>query len=982
MKKERSEGNGRCQQPTGERTFAVSLLAAVVFLAAAPSGRADTGPASEAAPTDAGLSASTADAPDSPPDGPGNSGDAPGHAADGPGNSGDAPGHDPNGPGNSENAPGHQADQGTSINQGATASAATDQGNVGNTHVTVRVDEPGNGSPVGQENRAEAHADAGTSAVAETPGEASITQDVHADSSATQSDVSNTAVVVRVGSPGDDGAVSQSNVAAAGATAAGDQPGAQETAEASAAQSAVANSSISVRVFSPGDDGPVSQVNEASAAADAAGSGGVEDASASQDGARNTSVSIRVESSGTTGPVSQSNSVTENAVVVEQGAEVAVGVTDDGLDTVVAVAVDGDSLERPGVSGLEVWEWTWVWQRDESESVETWLGTTVDSWTWTWDGTGHGTVTTRAAGDDDANRAGGSWSWSWEWDRQGMPGWSWQWEWNATLACGTCIWIWNWSWGWTGEPTESSAQVAGNGDVGNGSAGQVNTVRADAEATAVAEAGQAASQGGFGTGMQYAGQLIEVAQTAEAHATAVQSGVDAVSWGDAMIQANVVTSAAAATLETTVAQDVEQVLLASDLATADQWSGQQIDVVQVGHAASAASQRDVVLTRSGQHGAFGHAVADGAADVEQVSAQAGIADGGSLSQSAAQLALVEQTADADATVAQTGAARSRATGGTASASASAGGLARVDQSTDQAALRNGGTGIQDAAQLAYVSQEASAHATTAQRAGTAALPLASSDATAVDRAWIAQAASQASLGSADDLQETLQESVVVQRATAISTSNGGIAGSAVVVNCAVTQQGATQSIGTGPATAAGSNLAGFCFSPTAGDPSPYTAPPLTGAPALFSTGVPAGIESAASEEEPTLFHGRGSAAVPSRATSVARRSAPVAPHLGQPALGPPVTKLSVPPSTQARLDTRPGSSAGAGDAGREPPLSPAGDPPVWVSALAAAASGTGPTGIAAILLAFVLVPPVLVRAREGSVVRRPTGSFAPVEVPV
>ena len=132
-------------------------------------------------------------------------------------------------------------------------------------------------------------------------------------------------------------------------------------------------------------------------------------------------------------------------------------------------------------------------------------------------------------------------------------GWSWQWEWNATLACGTCIWIWNWSWGWTGEPTESSAQAAGNGDVGNGPAGQVNTVRADAEATAVAEAGQAASQGGFGTGMQYAGQLIEVAQTAEADATAVQSGVDSVSWGDAMSQANVVTSAAAATLETTVA---------------------------------------------------------------------------------------------------------------------------------------------------------------------------------------------------------------------------------------------------------------------------------------------------------------------------------------------------------------------------------------------------------------------------------------------
>ena len=967
----------------GNRTFVVSLLAAVVFLAAAPGGWADTSPAREAAPSDAGQSASVADAPVGAPDGPGNSGEAPGHAADGPGNSSDAPGHDPNGPGNSENAPGHQADQGTSIDQGAKSSASADQENVGNTHVTVRVDEPGNGSPVGQENRAEAQADAGASAVVETPGEASVTQDVHADSSATQTDVSNTAVVVRVGSPGDDGAVSQSNVAAAGATAAGDQPGAQEEAEATATQSTVANSNVSVRVFSSGNDGPVTQVNEASAAADVAGAGGAEEATATQDGARNTSVSIRVESSGTTGPVTQSNNVTETQVAVDQGSEIAVGVADDGLDTVVVVVVDGDGLERPGVSGLEVWEWTWVWQRDESGSVEAWLGTAVDSWTWAWDGTGHGTVTTRAAGEDDGIRAGGSWAWSWEWDRQGIAGWSWQWEWNATLPCGTCIWIWNWSWGWTGEPTESSAQAAGNGDAGNVPAAQVNTVRADAEATAVAEAGQAASQGGSGNGTQYAGQLIEVAQTAEAGATAVQSGGEAVSWGDVMSQANIVTSEAAAFLETTGTQDVEQVLLASDLATADQWSGQQIDVVQVGHAEAAASQRDVVLTRSGQHGAFGHAVAGGTADVEQVSAQAGIADGGLLSQSAAQLALVEQTADADATVAQTGTARSRATGGAAFSSASAGGLAHVDQAAEQAAHRNGGTGTQDAAQLAYVSQEASAHATTTQRAGAAALPLASSEATAVDRAWVAQAASQASFGSTDDLQVSLQESVVVQRATAISTSNGGIAGSAVVVNCAVTQQGATQSIGAGPATAAGSSLARFCFSPTAGDPSPFSAPPLSGAPALFSTGVPAGIESAA-PEEPTLFHGRsrGSAAVPSRATSVARRSAPVAPHLGQPALGPLVTKLSVPPSTQARLDTRPGSSAGAGDTGWEPPLPPAGDPPVWVSALAAAASGTGPTGIAAILLAFVLVPPVLLRTREGSVVRRPTGSFAPVEVPV
>ena len=95
------------------------------------------------------------------------------------------------------------------------------------------------------------------------------------------------------------------------------------------------------------------------------------------------------------------------------------------------------------------------------------------------------------------------------------------------------------------------------------------------------------------------------------------------------------------------------------------------------------------------------------------------------------------------------------------------------------------------------------------------------------------------------------------------------------------------------------------------------------------------------------------------------------------------TQISVPPPTQARLDTRPGDHAGAGDAGREPPLPPAGDPPLWVSALAAVgASGAGPSGIAAILSAFALVPPLLRRAREGSVVRRPIGAFSQVDVPV
>ena len=48
------------------------------------------------------------------------------------------------------------------MGQNADATAAADQKDVDNTAVTVRVDEPGNGKKVGQENRASAEAEAST----------------------------------------------------------------------------------------------------------------------------------------------------------------------------------------------------------------------------------------------------------------------------------------------------------------------------------------------------------------------------------------------------------------------------------------------------------------------------------------------------------------------------------------------------------------------------------------------------------------------------------------------------------------------------------------------------------------------------------------------------------------------------------------------------------------------------------------------------
>ena len=118
---------------------------------------------------------------------------------------------------------------------------------------------------------------------------------------------------------------------------------------------------------------------------------------------RNTSVSIRVESSGTTGPVSQANDATASADGV------AVAVSNDAVNTVVAVVVGATDLDRPGPAGLQVWVWEWVWERDESESLEGAVGADVTSWVWDWgkEGPKHGTVTSRAAGDDDGGRTAG-----------------------------------------------------------------------------------------------------------------------------------------------------------------------------------------------------------------------------------------------------------------------------------------------------------------------------------------------------------------------------------------------------------------------------------------------------------------------------------------------------------------------------------------------------------------------------------------------
>jgi hypothetical protein len=982
------------------------LLAA---LAVAQGVRADPGPADDAAvAAEAGDSQGAAADDDA--GGPGHAAEAPGYD-DPPGSSGDAPGHD-DPPGNSGDALGHQddqgptaeSDQGASVGQHAGAAASAEQQDVDNTAVTVRVDEPGNGKKVGQENRAAADADASTaSAVDGGPG-ATVAQASEADASATQSDVSNTSIVVRVGSAGDDEGVSQANLAtgSAAATTLSDQPAsAVADATALATQDGVANTAVSVRVFSPGDDGPIDQLNAASAAAQAS-PGGTEAVDARQDDARNTSVSIRVESPGAAPAPVQENRVTTTSSG-DDGAGpsngVAVALAGNATNTVLTVAVGGTSLDRPGAAGLQVWVWTWVWQRDETQALAGLAAPEPDSWSWSWDGTGIGTatprgsVTSRAADEDEQGREG-SLEWSWDWTRAGIPGWTWGWDRQLTLSCASCIWIWNWSWSWIGQPDADAVPPAG--PVTPGPPAQLNAVTAQAAATTTSLVAQSALQEASGASTQYAGQLVDVAQGASAVATARQTKASSIAWDGEAGQANVVSSAAGADLTGAVRQALEQSLDSSGPAHVDQWGGQQADLVQVGGAKASAAQHGALLLGPGSHVSNGAASAQTTAAVAQRLAQDALATGGTVSQWAGQLAIVAQAAEATTTVAQTGSVRSRRVGGAALASAQADDLALVAQAAEQSAARTGQLGSQSAAQLAYAGQDASASAVTAQTAGAATLSEARSGAESLTRAEILQEASQSANGASVVVQDLLQQAIVVQSAVASSTSGGGNAGRASVVDCAVVQQGATQSFAAGPARPEVPADTAFCLPPAAPSSS---SPVVIGSPTAAGGGEPAVAHEAGAGEitvavQPPVAEGgtvarKAPVAGRSVDVSIARgavgrnRWSPSASSALAPAgVVPGHTQLSAPPFPQARIDTRPGSHAVTGDAGREPPLPPAGDPPMWVSALAAAASGGGASGIAAILFAFALAAPLLLRAPEGSAVRRPTDVLARFDVPV
>ncbi len=218
-------------------------------------------------------------------------------------------------------------DQSASSGQVAGAAAGAAQTNPSNTNVSIRVLSPGNDGSVSQSNSVDSDATAsnrnsadqdatqsqsggstgaccgsGSTGIQSSSQTAANQQAAAALSLATQRNASNTNVPVRVGSPGNDGSVSQSNSVDSDASASNrnsaDQDATQtqssgggtccqsgstgiQTSDQNAenAQAALAaseakqvnpkNTNVTIRVLSPGNDGNVSQTNSVDSDADA-----------------------------------------------------------------------------------------------------------------------------------------------------------------------------------------------------------------------------------------------------------------------------------------------------------------------------------------------------------------------------------------------------------------------------------------------------------------------------------------------------------------------------------------------------------------------------------------------------------------------------------------------------------------------------------------------------------------------------------------
>jgi hypothetical protein len=694
----------------------------------------------------------------------------------------------------------------TDLTQCVGATAEAHQGAT-NTSIVVRNDAPGDDGPVSQANTAGANASG--SAIGTTAGDAGlpdalspsshVSQDVQAGAIATQSGVANTNVSVRVNSAGDSGTVSQANTATATAAAKASDPMATTEAQSTARQDGAANANVSVRVFSPGDDGAVTQANAASASATAVDAG----AQAEQTGVRNTNVSIRIESPGAEGGATQGSSsatATDGPESVKTAAKI-VDVENHDDNTEVRIRINGPDLADPtsNSAGLvSVWQWTWQWQRDEAPGPLVDVDQAGSAWSWDWTGGGASVTSVPLTPD----LALGSFVWSWDWERDGDR--TWTWDLSARLSC-SCIWIWNWIWTWKGssvgaDGTAPAAPAATSTDLE-----QQNIATAVAEASVLADVLQASTHD-YDPGTSFAGQLVDLTQFAAADASAAQS--DTLNeLRAAGKQANLARADALALGDAFVTQDVVQAR--GGPKETSQWAGQQVGLEQLLGAQAVASQSDAQNLGSSQTTlAAADAEALALAETSQQLDQLGLSLGGTQDQWAGQQTSLAQTAEGVALVGQSGARD----GASALASTSAAAKATTIQGAEQKAIGGFGLRSQSSAQLVVLDQVgASTAATTTDSISGHTNREASSKAMTQNAGLVEErAAQELTEAGLISIQDSTQQTLLVQVADAYSPSLGGKAGTATVVNCATVGQAAGQGMG-GPVVVGTADHSTFCF---------------------------------------------------------------------------------------------------------------------------------------------------------------------------
>jgi hypothetical protein len=335
----------------------------------------------------------------------------------------------------------------------ASSTATTTQDSPTNANIQVRVGSPGDIAPITQQNDAQAGAGA-----AGTPGSSGSAPGGASSATATQTSPGNLNVIVRVGSPGDNGTVTQQNTVGASAvdpsvsnsgTAGGTwTPGTDQLAS-STNSAGVSNTGQVQQVIEQTNNGSADDAPSLGSSATPADPLGFGDtagyARASQTDPSNTNVSIRVGSAGSDGLVTQTNSAT------------ATGTSDDltfveitgGKNVNVSVVIPGSAGGAPG----DQWAWNWSWTGDGTPaagaSAASVAPTTGSVWTWAWLSAAASAATAPATGSSTSTSAApagtpGSWTWTWTWimaDGQ-------KWTLSQQQAC-DCNWFWNWTWDWS-----------------------------------------------------------------------------------------------------------------------------------------------------------------------------------------------------------------------------------------------------------------------------------------------------------------------------------------------------------------------------------------------------------------------------------------------------------------------------------------------------------------------------------------------------